>query len=285
MPYYDLNALYSAESAAGLVEMAIKLGYDGIAFNHVVPANRKVVDSDLCSIPQIGFDQFANLLPQAILKSESKIFNQFSRITLIVDDTTQIAAINSNNPILKSYDIFAVEALTEKAFSNACLHLDGVDVISIDLGSRLPFQLKRTNVMGAIRRGIAFEIRFSHLLRDSYTRRNTLSNVATLLKFSGGKSIFVSSEAKTKLDMRSPIDITNLCLLFGMKPDKIKTYLSSVPVSVVLHGEVRKTVKTVLKVVRKIDPASVSNKKPRLNKTGDETIKSEEEQNQMEDTN
>jgi ribonuclease P/MRP protein subunit RPP1 len=51
-------------------------------------------------------------------------FRQFSRITVVVEDTVQAAALNSANPVLRSYDIVAVRPKNQKAFNQACTHLE-----------------------------------------------------------------------------------------------------------------------------------------------------------------
>jgi ribonuclease P/MRP protein subunit RPP1 len=53
---------------------------------------------------------------------------------------------------------------TEKLFQQCCQNLD-IDVISLDLSSKLPFSIKTPTVQQAVTRGISFEIRYSHALR------------------------------------------------------------------------------------------------------------------------
>jgi hypothetical protein len=140
---------------------------------------------------------------------------------------------NPTNPILRSYDIFAVRPTTEKAFHAACLTVDGVDIISIDLTQKLPFQLKRPYIVGALARGISFEITIAPSLRgairlwdvlfenrtffqvhffvaDANARKNVIGNIFSLLRFSHGKGVIVASEAQRPIEMRSPADCINL---------------------------------------------------------------------------
>ena len=76
--------------------------------------------------------------------------------------------LNMTNPVLRSYDIFAVRPTSEKAFQAACLTLEGVDIISLDLSTRLPFQLKRPYIFGALARGVSFEISYGSALRGVF---------------------------------------------------------------------------------------------------------------------
>ncbi|KAI9335517.1 Polymerase/histidinol phosphatase-like protein [Obelidium mucronatum] len=100
----------------------------------------------------------------------------------------KIEAMNQKTAKLRH---FGCEPETEKAFAFAANHCD-VDLISLDLGSKLPFYIKKTTVNMAVQKGIYFEqITYAPCIR-------------------GGKNIIISSEAARALDIRSPLDILNL---------------------------------------------------------------------------
>ncbi len=63
----------------------------------------------------------------------------------------------SNNPIAASYDLLAVQPLSERVFAQACTSLD-VDIISLDVTKRLAFRLKPASIKSAVDRGIHFEV-------------------------------------------------------------------------------------------------------------------------------
>lgn len=65
---------------------------------------------------------------------------------------------------------------TEKALAQVCKEGE-VDMISLDMADRLPFNLKFTTVNLAVQRGIYFEIQYASALKDSHSRRNLISNV------------------------------------------------------------------------------------------------------------
>nr|XP_023896342.1 ribonuclease P protein subunit drpp30-like [Quercus suber] len=60
-----------------------------------------------------------------------------------------LLALNSGNPILKTYDLVAVKPLDQNAFDDACDKSE-IDIIAIDFSERLPFRLKQTKVKAAI---------------------------------------------------------------------------------------------------------------------------------------
>nr|POE84117.1 ribonuclease p protein subunit drpp30 [Quercus suber] len=63
-------------------------------------------------------------------------------------DQTSLA-LNSGNPVLKTYDLVAVKPLDQTVFDDACDKSE-VDIIAIDFSERLPFRLKQAKVKAAI---------------------------------------------------------------------------------------------------------------------------------------
>ncbi|MFQ6638818.1 hypothetical protein Gotur_015198 [Gossypium turneri] len=158
IPYTDSTPLSKANSTVAkstrikIVIKAMELGYTGIAYNRTI---RGVMsDRDRCSIPLLGLSSLLNVAP--FLSSSSQ-------------------ALNSGNPILKTYDIVAVRPLNQNAFDQACEKAE-VDIISIDFSDKLPFRLKLPMVKAAIKRGIYFEITYSDLIVDVHQRRQIISN-------------------------------------------------------------------------------------------------------------
>lgn len=195
MPYWDLNVDWTTP-AAGLeiAEMARKLGYSGIVFNH---STEKVTAKDTCNIkplplssnntnsPQIGLLRNRRLRPTT--QSEDG-FEQKTRITIVMSDASQQHGLSPNNSTLASYDIIAVTPSTDKIL-HAVLQSEVVDLISFDFSQRLPFFLKITPVNMAISRGIFFEVSYSASLNDSTARRNFISNMQHLLHLTRGRQV------------------------------------------------------------------------------------------------
>ena len=68
---------------------------------------------------------------------------------MILESKAQCLALNSGNPVLKSYDIVAVRPMNQYAFDQACAKAE-VDVISIDF-SNLQFRLMHPLVKAAVK--------------------------------------------------------------------------------------------------------------------------------------
>lgn len=131
---------------------------------------KKLQASDTCAFKQIALESPLEAAPSAAclrFPRDEPRFRQYARITVQLDDAAQAHQLNATHPVLKTYDIFAVRPTSEKAFHAACLTLEGVDIISLDLSQRLPFQLKRPYIVGALARGIHFEIAFAPALRGA----------------------------------------------------------------------------------------------------------------------
>jgi ribonuclease P/MRP protein subunit RPP1 len=93
-----------------------------------------------------------------------------SRLTITLDEADQNYSINASSDVLTPFDVVAVRPLTEKAFQTACATLE-MDVITLDMSTRLPFYLKHTTLHLAMSRGIFFEITYASALHGEYAHR------------------------------------------------------------------------------------------------------------------
>ncbi|CAG8538630.1 3081_t:CDS:2, partial [Scutellospora calospora] len=203
--FYDLNLPYFAQSdlvnqdeLCTRVDMLIKLGYHVVAYNHVITG--KINPNKMNLIDTSG--------------KKPKI-EQLTRLTYVIEDISQNHGLTQTNSALASYDILAVHPTNEKTFLNACNTLE-IDLISLEMGSRLPFYLKHSIVGLAIERGIFFEISYAPAIRDATSRRHLISNAQNLVRVSRGKNIIITSEAQRAMELRGPYDIINLGTIMGM---------------------------------------------------------------------
>ncbi|KAL6067845.1 RNA-binding RNA processing protein rpp1 [Balamuthia mandrillaris] len=178
-------------------------------------------------------------------KATNATVRQYRRLTLITDDSTKPSDLSVHNPILAKYDIIAVQPSSDKLFQQACASLD-VDIITLDLTSRLPFKLKMQIASQALARGIFFELSYATALRNPSSRRYFISNALALVRATKGKGLILSSEAYDAMELRSPYDVMNLTSMFGLDLAKGKAAISISPDATILHGETRKTHKGVV---------------------------------------
>jgi ribonuclease P/MRP protein subunit RPP1 len=147
--------------------------------------------------------------------------------------------------VLSSYDVLAVQPESERALQAACSTLD-IDIISIDLATRLPFALKPGLIRQATSRGVAFELRYSPIVSDAASRKACIGNVAALLRFGLSPNrimrgaLVVSSDADTPWKSRAPPDVLNLLGIMGVPSHVRLPCLTSAPERVIMHAASRK---------------------------------------------
>ncbi|OMO67624.1 hypothetical protein CCACVL1_20418 [Corchorus capsularis] len=239
IPYTDSTPPNTANSSAAktarikIVIKAMELGYTGIAYNRTIKG--VMSDRDRCSIPLLTLSSLlkaapflsssVNLHRDLLGVPRSSPFRQYTRLTVCVDNASQSQALNSGNPVLKTYDIVAVRPFNQITFDHACEKAE-VDIISIDFSDRVPFRLKLPMVKAAIKRGVYFEIAYSGLIVDVQLRRQMISNAKLLVDWTRGKNVIFTSAAPSVCEVRGPNDVANLASLLGLSVERAKAAIS-----------------------------------------------------------
>ncbi|PIA38815.1 hypothetical protein AQUCO_02700189v1 [Aquilegia coerulea] len=212
----------------------MELGYTGVAYNHSIKG--AMSNSDTCAISLIPLSSILQVAPQTLFNSVkfhrellnvpvNNPFRQYTRLTVAVDSLIQVAALNSGNPVLKTYDLVAVKPSNQTTFEQACKVAE-VDLIVIDFSEKVPFRMDFQNVKAAIKRGIYFEITYSHLISDIQTRRQMITNSKLLVEWTRGKNLIFSSAAASASELRGPYDVANLSSLLGLSMKHAKAAIS-----------------------------------------------------------
>lgn len=151
-------------------------------------------------------------------KEDSNRFEILTRLTVKLDDSSQLHKLTKSEAQLK-YDLFSCEiGNNEKILNQFCGGHINCDILSFELTNpKLCFLLRKANLNLPIEKGILFEICYRDLLASQSIRINTISNTRLLVEKCKGKNMLFSSGAKYKLDFRSPVDVSNLGELFGLK--------------------------------------------------------------------
>ncbi|EPS64033.1 hypothetical protein M569_10747, partial [Genlisea aurea] len=241
MGFFDLNIRCNGSEEKSsqrslrlkLAVKAMELGYTGIAYNNTVKGIMS--ESDRCSITLFPI---SNLSPSpssffAAVKLHRQLLNvpvscpfrQYTRLTAVVDMPSQALAINSGNPILRSYDIVCIKPMNQNVFDQAC-QTSEVDMIAIDFTENLPFRLKHPMVKAAVKRGVYFEITYSGFFTDTQSRRRMLSNCKMLVDWTRGKNLIFSSAASSVTELRGPLDVANLFSLIGVDAERARAAVS-----------------------------------------------------------
>ncbi|CAH8354158.1 unnamed protein product [Eruca vesicaria subsp. sativa] len=253
MSFFDLNIPYTYPSPSGgkelpvsnklrvkLATKAMELGYVGIAHNHSIEGT--MTEKDTCTIPLLTLGSLVKAAPRLsssvafhrdlLSVPRSTPFRQYTRVTVRLESKAQCLGLNSGNPVLKSYDVVAVRPMNQYAFDQACVKAEVVDVISIDLWN-LQFRLMHPLVKAAVKRGVYFEIKYSHLLNDAEKRRQVISNAKLLVDWTKGKNLIISSGAPSEnkcppsvTELRGPNDVINLMSLLGLSSERARAAIS-----------------------------------------------------------
>lgn len=198
---YDLNVAWPSDKVTELPAGVFKtlivlqdLGYTGVALNLTVGG--KITPKSL-----------TNPIDKKAISEQFPGLTIWTRLTIVLDDVSQ----NVNFTTLYSqFDIIAIRPQSEKTLQSACTGLD-IDLISLDVGYRLPFYLKHKTVCAAVERGIKFEICYG-----CENRKNVISNASSIIRATRRRGIIISSEATSPLQCKSPYDVTNMAVLWGL---------------------------------------------------------------------
>ncbi|XP_024362991.1 protein GAMETOPHYTE DEFECTIVE 1 isoform X2 [Physcomitrium patens] len=230
-----------------LVTTVLQYGYTSVATDYV--HSGPLAETDRSSIKPLdvsgllsassGIAESVKFHQKLLGVPADQPFRQYSRITVVVDDSAQAAALNSGNSVLRTYDIVAVRPTNQKVFEQACRNSE-VDLISVDLFQRVPFRMKVPMVKAALQRGVFFEISYGRALFDARARKDLFSNAQVLQAATKGKGIVISSGASQAMELRGPNDVVNMATLFGLSTEFAKAAISKNCESVILHGVARK---------------------------------------------
>lgn len=265
--FADLNVpfLNDPRATEKLVFKAVKLGFETIAickthiFKNETEKGKKKKKEDRDILTPLDWNVFPAI--QDIKKKNPKL-KFYSRITVILDDQNQVHQLSSE--AVQSFDILAVQPTTEKLYRQACKSLE-MDIISLDMSSRLPFYIKFPAVHEAVERGVTFEMNYSTAFGGTTERTQLLATAIELVAKTKGKNIVISSGAEHELDFRGPYDIVNLGLLFNFKQEQSKAAITKNCRAVLFHAQARKgTERSVIS--GELLPSNVNEKAENINK-------------------
>lgn len=152
--------------------------------------------------------------------------------------TMSCAQTSNNANSLSRYNLISALPVDLASFTAICLNFSqpsssGIDIIALDLATsaRLPFQLKRSLVLTAIANGAVFEVCYGVAMRSAAAastgpgqnpiskdaRRNVIAGARELIRITNGKGVILSSEVRSCMEMRAPLDLCNLCVHMSLE--------------------------------------------------------------------
>lgn len=278
--YADLNIKHiTSENTLAMVKRAIRMGYDAVAINVDLgdiadyyteldmlwtPGNQSNSNGEPPKKKKKKnqrkdelADGIAGILKKKLippphfvdvsqlntsdLEKRGKVFRQFSRITFTANEQVVINKVFIH-PTILSYDIVAVRPGDPSVMDTLSRKTELFDIITIDhLEENRGKWLSGSKVMDRIRNdGVFYEISYAESLMPA-TRKSTLFNGRVLIRSLKSKNIIFSSGAESMIDLRSPVDVMNMSLLWGVANNEARKMISGFPKNLLLQAECRGT--------------------------------------------
>ncbi|KAK6750742.1 hypothetical protein RB195_002609 [Necator americanus] len=291
--YAELNVRHTgnADRTLAMVKRAVKMGYDTVAINidigDIVPSES--IDEHMLPQPSLentdkpppkkkprkdedrkGREQ---QLPEPFLINESQLdlsdlqrlgkkFRQFSRITFTLNDATVIHNI-FNNPRLRRFDLVAVRPGDVSILTTLTRKTDAVDIITMNPETHVSW-LHKSKFMEMIRaEGVGFEFTYASALLPA-NRRACLHSGRFLIRGLRGRGVVVSSGASSMYELRAPVDVMNMSILWGIQGDHARLAISGNAKQILLRAEARRTVRGALHV----SPLEITSNENGVSSTG-----------------
>ncbi|KZP26772.1 PHP domain-like protein [Athelia psychrophila] len=243
------------------LDLLVHLGYTVVALNQTI---HKKID------PKAHVDTLGPLL-EKLRKRQGILF--LKRLTIVLDEDSEkgFGLTNGNVNLVQPYDILSLLPTTATTFSLACLTHTvpsqlTAHIITLPLTlPRLPFHLKHTLVRTAIKNGAVFEICYAGALGGdgdaligseggASAKRNWWAAAREVVRITKGKGIVVSGGVNSETDYRAPRDIGNIISLLGLAQNLAHDASTTIPKSLVLRAQTRKTYRAVLSEPRVVIP-------------------------------
>ncbi|VDN03660.1 unnamed protein product [Thelazia callipaeda] len=248
----------SVDKTMSMVRRAIKMGYDSIVINTDIGALSPDFGDRGCeSLSKKMRKRLKrqNIIPDPVvidtsaldtswLEANGKHLRLFSRLTVTISDSSEVHSLKSD-PQVQKYDLIAVRPADEQILQIFSKKGEFIDIITYDQASRSVNWLNKSKIIQlCINDGITFEITYGEALKDSSTRREVLKNGRLLIRSTkNGDGVVIASGAEAMIDIRAPYDAANMLVLFGVRPENARKFISSNAKKALLRSETRNTVK------------------------------------------
>lgn len=210
-----------------LLDRAFEFGYGTVAVNTIVDTRN--LSGKNIFIPQPKLIDFRT--------KSTKEFRVLNRITAVIEDESQCHQF-LNSPMIKKYDIVALQPIGEKMLQQV-YSLTDIDIICIDMTEKEEFKFKRRTLKMATRKNICFEIIYAPCLMSETSKRRVFTNAQLLVNTLKGENVLVSSGATNPMELRSVEDVMNLALLFGLEKNQADASVRKIGKLVLKHARTR----------------------------------------------
>ena len=265
MPFVDLSVRVDPGNPHALREhlvCCLDLGYQAVALDTRVEATDRNARAELLAgLEPLRADVLREVTADATSRGARPELVVLRRCTVRFAEPGQLQEmVRANDDAIRSYDVFALEPTTERAFASACAN-GRADIITTQLGARPAFRLRAPALKAAASAGASLEVSYNAALMDVGARRNFFANAAAATRAVGenagggvrddddsdddtdddtdavmrdagfakraGGGVVLTSGSRQATELRAPHDVANLASLFGMRDENARAALST----------------------------------------------------------
>ena len=189
MPFVDLSVRIDPGNPHALREhlvCCLDLGYQAVALDTRVEATDRNARAELLAgLEPLRADVLREVAADATSRGARPELVVLRRCTVRFAEPGQLQEmVRANDDAIRSYDVFALEPTTERAFASACTN-GRADIVTTQLGTRPTFRLRAPALKAAASAGASFEVSYNAALMDVGARRNFFANAAAATRAVG----------------------------------------------------------------------------------------------------
>ncbi|XP_031342142.1 ribonuclease P protein subunit p30 isoform X2 [Photinus pyralis] len=219
-----------------------EFGYCTIAINQTI--DESALEESITEGKKKKKIDKGDIVPPPIYPKGYETLKILNRLTIAFTNPDIINRI-IKSPNFKKYDIIAAQPESQQAFQFTCTSFEA-DIFSFNPSTKPNYRLQRKLYYLLIERGAYFELMYGPAIEDSTKRKNILATAHMYHSFGKSRNIIISSGITNSLLLRSPYDVTNLGLLFGLTDGQAKDAVLNNGRNVYIHGVGRRLGKTIL---------------------------------------
>ncbi|XP_058177494.1 ribonuclease P protein subunit p30 [Anopheles ziemanni] len=209
------------DKLVAIIQEAIELGYRNLAIEKKFNASAQDVGNKKDPVPK----------PTRLTELRARFGGQIrllNRLTVIFSENTISMVLNKSSTIIE-YDVIAVQPTTDDSLAYACQNVV-CDIITYEVDKKVQsLNVNRKLYYMAIERNVAFEIKYAPAIVNSLHRIDTIAQAHYYHSTGKSKNLLISSAATNAFELRSPYDIANLGLIFGLSEEQSKQAIRDVP--------------------------------------------------------
>uniref|UniRef100_A0A182PVH7 Uncharacterized protein n=1 Tax=Anopheles epiroticus TaxID=199890 RepID=A0A182PVH7_9DIPT len=228
------------ETLHDIIREAVELGYKNVAIEQILDDTK-----DLPNKADVVPEPYCLKKLKASFGGQIRLLN---RLTVIFSETSVSLALNRSNNI-RHYNLIAALPTNENSYQYACQTMV-CDIVTYNTET-IDLRMNRKYHFLAVDRNVAFELKYSPAIVSSVERKATITRAHRYHSFGKSRNVIISSAATSPYELRSPYDIANLGLIFGLSEEQSKESIRGIPNRILLSAEGRRFGKAGVVIARR----------------------------------